>query len=146
MGSLRFRRSVRLAPGLRLNFNKRSVGISTGVPGARYSVNSDGRRTRSVGIPGTGLSYRSQTGGGRRYASPDDPALLSPTRIIASVVGWVSIFFFVIIGLFEGHPNFGGKAAGIGCVTYVALRLLRGVLDPLLIWIIARRSANDPSI
>jgi hypothetical protein len=146
MGSFRFRRSVRLAPDLRLNFNKRSVGISAGIRGARYSVNSDGRRTRSVGLRGTGLSYRSQSGGRRRYASPDDPALLSPTRIIASLVGWVSIFFFLIVGLFEGHPNFGGTAAGIGFIAYVVLRLLRGVLDPLLIGLIARRSANDPSI
>ena len=53
--SLRFRRSVTLIPGLRLNFNKDSVGMSFGVPGARYSVNSKGRRTASIGIPGTGL-------------------------------------------------------------------------------------------
>jgi hypothetical protein len=96
-----------------------------------------------VGIPGTGLSYRSQSGGGRRYASPDDPALLSPTRIIASLVGWVSIFLFVVVGLFEGHPSFGGTAAGIGFITYLLLRLLRGVFDPLLIWLIARRKVND---
>jgi hypothetical protein len=44
-----------------------------GVRGARYSANSDGRQTRSVGIPGTGLSYRSQTGPSRRTASSDDP-------------------------------------------------------------------------
>lgn len=62
MGSMRFRRSVRIAPGLRLNVNKRSVGLSAGTRGARVSVNSDGRSTRSVGIPGTGLYYRSQTG------------------------------------------------------------------------------------
>jgi hypothetical protein len=146
MGSFRFRRSVRLAPGLRLNFNKRSVGISAGVRGARYSINSDGRRTRSVGIPGTGLSYRSQSGARRRYSSPNDPALLSPTRIIASLVGWVSIFFFLVVGLFEGHPDFGGTAAGIGFIAYVLLRLFRGVIDPLLIWLVDRRIANEASL
>jgi hypothetical protein len=129
---------------LRLNFNKRSVGISAGVRGARYSINSDGRRTRSVGIPGTGLSYRNQSGPRRRYASPDDPELLSPTRIIASIVGWISIFFFLVIGLLDGH-HFGGAAAGIGFITYVVLRLLRGALDPLLMWLIARRNSDSSS-
>ncbi|NBX52001.1 DUF4236 domain-containing protein, partial [bacterium] len=32
--SLRFRRSMKLLPGVRLNFNKDSVGMSFGVPGA----------------------------------------------------------------------------------------------------------------
>jgi len=42
-------------PGVRLNFNKDSVGMSFGVPGARYTINSKGRRTVTTGIPGTGL-------------------------------------------------------------------------------------------
>jgi len=53
--SLRFRRSMKLLPGVRLNFNKDSVGMSFGVPGARYTINSKGRQTVSTGIPGTGL-------------------------------------------------------------------------------------------
>lgn len=58
MGSLRFRRSVRLAPGLRLNVSKTGVGLSAGPRGARMSVHSRGVMTRSVGIPGTGLHWR----------------------------------------------------------------------------------------
>ena len=53
--SVRFRKSMKLAPGVRLNFNKDSVGMSFGVPGARYTINSKGRRTVSTGIPGTGI-------------------------------------------------------------------------------------------
>lgn len=53
----RFRKSVKIAPGVRLNIGKKSVGISAGVKGARVSVNSKGRVTKSVGLPGTGLSY-----------------------------------------------------------------------------------------
>ena len=54
----RFRKSVKIAPGVRLNIGKKSVGISAGVKGARVSVNSKGRVTKTVGIPGTGLSYQ----------------------------------------------------------------------------------------
>jgi hypothetical protein len=53
--SLRFRKSVKLIPGVRLNFNKDSMGVSFGVPGMRYTMNTKGRRTFTTGIPGTGL-------------------------------------------------------------------------------------------
>jgi hypothetical protein len=53
-------------PGVRLNVNKRSVGLTFGPRGARYSVNTSGRRTASFGIPGTGVYYRTEKGGGRR--------------------------------------------------------------------------------
>jgi len=52
-----FRKSLKLAPGIRLNFSKRGLGISAGVPGARLSVSSRGRVTGSTGIPGTGMRY-----------------------------------------------------------------------------------------
>ncbi len=58
MGSFRFRKSFKLAPGVRLNVGKRSVGVSAGVRGARASVSSSGQRSTSVGVPGTGTSYR----------------------------------------------------------------------------------------
>lgn len=53
----RFRKSFKIAPGVKLNVNKKSVGISVGGKGARVSVNSKGKVTKSVGIPGTGISY-----------------------------------------------------------------------------------------
>jgi len=31
------------------------MGLSFGVPGARYTMNTKGRRTISTGIPGTGI-------------------------------------------------------------------------------------------
>lgn len=54
---LRFRKSVKIAPGLKLNFNKNSASITAGTRGAHYTINSKGTKTASVGIPGTGLSY-----------------------------------------------------------------------------------------
>ena len=68
---LRFRRTLKIAPGLRLNFNKNSVGLSIGPRGAKYTINSSGRRTASVGIPGSGLYYTESTGGGRRKTEID---------------------------------------------------------------------------
>lgn len=62
---LKFRKSIKIAPGVRMNLSSKSVGLSVGGKGARYSVNSSGRRTTTVGIPGSGLSY-SHTSGGRK--------------------------------------------------------------------------------
>ena len=53
----RFRKSIKIAPGVKLNFNKNSTSISIGKRGARYTVNSNGKETVSIGIPGTGLYY-----------------------------------------------------------------------------------------
>lgn len=64
---LRFRKSFKIAPGIRLNFGKKSSSISFGGKGARYTVSTTGKRTTTVGIPGSGLSY-SHTSGGRKKA------------------------------------------------------------------------------
>ena len=62
----RFRKSVKIAPGVKMNFGKKGVGMSFGRKGARFTVNSSGRATASVGIPGTGLSYSTSFGGKKR--------------------------------------------------------------------------------
>lgn len=54
---LRFRRSVKLFPGLRLNFSKSGISTSIGGKGATLNF-GHGRRSLSLGIPGTGISYR----------------------------------------------------------------------------------------
>ena len=57
----RFRKSLRLGKGIRLNLGRRGFSLSAGIPGLRYSVSSRGRRTRTVTIPGTGISHVSTT-------------------------------------------------------------------------------------
>lgn len=54
---LRFRKSIKILPGVRLNFGKNSMSVSAGVPGFRKTFSSTGRVTTTVGIPGTGLYY-----------------------------------------------------------------------------------------
>ena len=66
---MRFRRSIKLGKGVRLNVSKTGLGLSAGVRGARYSVHSSGRRTRSIGIPGSGVGLVSTSMGGSKRAS-----------------------------------------------------------------------------
>ena len=58
----RFRTSIKLAPGLRLNLGKTGVtSLSIGGKGARLNLGKRGTRA-TVGLPGTGVSYSTQLG------------------------------------------------------------------------------------
>lgn len=52
----RFRRSLRIFPGLRLNLSKTGVSASVGVQGATINLGRKGIRG-TVGVPGSGMSY-----------------------------------------------------------------------------------------
>jgi hypothetical protein len=52
----RFRKTIKLFPGVRLNFSKSGVSSSIGGPGATINISKRGTRG-TVGIPGTGVSY-----------------------------------------------------------------------------------------
>jgi len=68
---LNFRKSISLLPGVKLNLNKKSAGLSFGVKGARYSINTSGQRRATVGIPGTGISYTKTFGDKKKSAKTD---------------------------------------------------------------------------
>ncbi len=59
---LQFRKRIKICKGVNLNISKTGVGVSVGTKGARYSMHSSGRRTATVGIPGTGLYYTQNLG------------------------------------------------------------------------------------
>nr|WP_319473052.1 DUF4236 domain-containing protein [uncultured Sphaerochaeta sp.] len=57
MGHYRFRRSVKILPGVRLNINAKSTSVTFGGKGFTRTVSSTGRVTNTIGIPGTGIHY-----------------------------------------------------------------------------------------
>lgn len=78
----RFRRSVKLAPGVRLNVGKKGVtSVSFGGKGLRHTAGTGGRRRTSVGAPGTGFSVygtssaKAQRSTSQRTAIPAGPPL-----------------------------------------------------------------------
>jgi hypothetical protein len=77
MGFFRFRRSIKLFPGVRWNFGKKSTSLSIGGRGAHYTMGTSGSRF-TVGIPGTGLSYTdihsSHTRVSKRHAGIPSPS------------------------------------------------------------------------
>lgn len=57
----RFRRTLKLGRGVRLNLSKRGVSLSLGGRGAQLTVGTHGARV-TVGLPGTGLRYTKKLG------------------------------------------------------------------------------------
>ena len=55
---MRFQKRIKILPGVYINLSKSGVSASVGGHGATVNVGADGRRMVTVGIPGTGLSYR----------------------------------------------------------------------------------------
>ena len=55
---LRFQRRVRVLPGVHLNISRSGVGVSVGGRGVHVGVTAGGQRYTSVGLPGTGISWR----------------------------------------------------------------------------------------
>ncbi len=71
----RFRRSVKIAPGIRLNVGSRSASVRFGPKGLGYTVGTKGSRV-SASIPGTGISYSQKLPSAqpsRLYAVPSFP-------------------------------------------------------------------------
>lgn len=54
---LRFRKSISLCKGVKLNLGKTGASISVGGKGYRKTINTKGQVTTSFGIPGTGVYY-----------------------------------------------------------------------------------------
>jgi hypothetical protein len=79
---LRFTQRIRLFKGLTLNLSKSGTSWTVGGPGA--SVNIRGRKvTGTVGVPGTGLSYRQTLSEGERQPAPptaEEPYVPSARR------------------------------------------------------------------
>lgn len=97
---LRFRRSFRIIPGVRLNLSKSGVSTSIGRRGAWFTIGPRGTRS-TIGIPGTGISYTEQH---RRAATPDEEpvaALAQPIRKTppAQAVAWFVGILVTVIAL-----------------------------------------------
>lgn len=66
----RFRKSINLGGGFRVNISKSGVGYSWGVPGYRITKTANGKIRKTYSVPGTGISYVDESGKRNRKNSP----------------------------------------------------------------------------
>ncbi len=70
---LRYRKSIRLGGGFRVNISKSGIGYSWGVPGYRITKTASGKTRHTASIPGTGISYVSENSSKPRTAGKSSP-------------------------------------------------------------------------
>ena len=85
--TFRFRRTLKIVPGVRLNVGKR--GVSASVRGAHVTVGKAGTRS-TVGIPGTGASWT-------KYRSHDAPGSPAGKKSSAGPLWSILIVLAVIV-------------------------------------------------
>ena len=89
----RFQKRIRIFKGLTLNLSKSGTSWTLGGLGASVNL-KDGKANGTVGIPGTGLSYRERLDNNGRGSSGDGGGL-----------GWVVwlVIAIVLLGVFFGR-------------------------------------------
>ena len=84
---LRFRRSLRLLPGVKLNLSKTGTSVSLGGRGATVNISKRGVYG-SVGLPGTGLSFRERLDTRRPAAKRAARACMMCLGMVLAAIAW----------------------------------------------------------
>jgi hypothetical protein len=102
----RFRRSFKIAPGIRINVGKRGFSTTIGRRGASVNIGPRGTYA-NAGIPGTGMSWREKLGGGGRSGSIGQSGSDGSSAAAGcggcgclSLVG--AVLFVAIVGMCDG--------------------------------------------
>lgn len=121
---LKFRKSIKIAPGVKLNLGKKSAGISIGGKHGGISYNTrTGTRAR-VSAPGTGLSYSTKVSGTSKKSGNSSTA--SATNIVGVEKNkWIAFSLCLFLGYFGAHKFYEGKS-GMG-ILYLFTAGLFGI-------------------
>ena len=116
----RFRKSINLGGGSRVNLSKRGVGFSAGTRGARYSVGPRGRGW-TFSIPGTGLSYQTRARGRRRRVTRGSCCCLGVLALALAPLALASLvglgWWLLSEGSAEAVPSKGEGPVADGSVV-----------------------------
>lgn len=121
----RFRKSVKIAPGVKLNLGKKSAGISIGNKNGGVSVNSKTGVSSRISAPGTGMSYTSKLSSSKHKTTHSNAQnmasnkYLSKTKTDLMKSRWLFFFMFCIFLL-------------AGILTFLLQWFLFGVLEVII--------------
>ncbi|QBQ98643.1 DUF4236 domain-containing protein [Paraburkholderia pallida] len=94
---MRFRRSIKILPGVRINLGKTGVSFTVGRPGASVNIKPGRTPRTTLGIPGTGISWSSRTrqasSTGQAQPSPNEWRLL---KLVWKLISWFTIVTFAL--------------------------------------------------
>lgn len=99
----RFRKSISLGKGVRLNVSKRGVGVSGGVKGFRVSTGPSGTR-RTISIPGTGISHTQKIGSNTRKTNTHHNSSSNTKKPINKTKIFINaLFLFAVVSLLNSN-------------------------------------------
>lgn len=142
---LRFRKSIKIAPGVKINLNKKSTSVTFGGKGVHYTASSTGKKNASVGIPGTGISYTKTTGQSNKQKKTSEggsqPMPTAPQSNFQDPdhkkwyqkTGWIIalLILFFPVGLFLMWKYTNWKKSIKGIITAIILIFaLSGIASP----------------
>lgn len=93
-----FRKSFKIAPGLKVNVTKKGISsLSVGKNGARVNVGKKGVKT-TAGVPGTGLSYsKFSSYDSKKKISQNDNKQNQPFGFGSLLLIGIALLFFYMI-------------------------------------------------
>lgn len=98
----RFRRSIRIAPGVRINVSGSGISTSLGGRGATVNIGRSGMRA-TVGIPGTGISFSQRVGGGSHAGGGGGVSSAGSSQAGGCMgMGCLGLFVLVLLGMCMG--------------------------------------------
>jgi hypothetical protein len=80
----RFRKQIKIAPGVKLNINKESASVSVGGKGVTQTFSTTGKTTTTVGVPGSGVSYSATTGTKKEAQSEPQTKVIETDELVLS--------------------------------------------------------------
>ena len=84
-----FRKSITIAPGVKVNLSKSGPSISFGKKGIRETISATGKSTTTVGIPGTGVYYKKSYDLKKLGKGKDDKASKSGKSVHKATDGYI---------------------------------------------------------
>jgi hypothetical protein len=100
----RFRKTITVVPGVRLNLSKTGASVSVGEDGATLNIGRRGARS-TLGLPGSGLSYSETV----RYADRKTLSRGGFARFLKPSAGGVAmvavVAILVIRAFLRGHGH-----------------------------------------
>lgn len=140
----RMRKSIKIAPGVKVNLNKKSASVTFGGKGLHHTISSTGKKTTTVGVPGTGISYSKTSGGNQKAASAPSSSQHNSASFSNSPqqnnkkwyekAGWIIFFliFFFPIGLFLMWKSNWKKVPKIVISAFYAIAIIVYFMSPKL--------------
>jgi hypothetical protein len=126
----RFRKSLRIASGIRLNLSGSGLSTTLGGRGASLNVGSRGSRA-TVGVLGSGISYSTKLSGGRRPNAPKGAqADANGCGLLAVIGGLVLLIGMCSSGSNQAPVPPSRSPSGSGELTYVDSRSVNCRAEP----------------